>query len=142
MLEFIYMKRIDLRLDDDSTPTVINYNVEEMRNRLVNPNKVVINDEKIQILFSYPLTNKVMFTYEKRGGFTRMDLFRLIYEGYKKIYNEEEAEVGDPGIYEILYNRKESDSKYGIWGHYIDDLWIEILYYDPSTRILKMAIGS
>jgi len=142
MLEFIYMKRIDLRLDDDSTPTVINYNVEEMRNQLVNPNEVVINDEKIQILFSYPLTNKVMFTYEKKGGFTRMDLFRLIYEGYKKIYNEEDSEVGDPGIYDMLYNRKKSDGKYGIWGHYIGDLWIEILYYDPSTRILKMAIGS
>ena len=136
------MKRIDLRLDDDSTPTVINYKVEEMRNRLVTPNEVVINDEKIQILFSYPLTNKVMFTYEKKGGFTRMDLFRRIYEGYKKIYDEEDAEVGDPGIYEMLYNRKESDGKYGIWGHYIADLSIEILYYDPSTRILKMAIGS
>ena len=136
------MKRIDLRLDDDSTPTVINYNVEEMRKRLVNPKEVVIKDEKIQILFSYPLTNKVMFTYEKKGGFTRMDLFRLIYEGYEKIYDEEEKKVGDPGPYEMLYNRKKSDGKYGIWGHQIADLWIEILFYDLTKKILNLSIGS
>jgi len=83
-----------------------------------------------------------MFDYENKGGFTRIDLFRCIYEGYKKIYDEEEQEVGDLGIYENLYNRKESDGKYGIWGHYLDDLFLEGVFYNLDLNLVTLFIGS
>jgi len=61
---------------------------------------------------------------------------------YKKIYDEEEKQVGDPGTYESLYNRRESNDPYGIWGHYLDDLYLELIRYNPKTRIVNLAIGS
>lgn len=139
-------QRIDIRktYEDGSigTPTIIDYEVEEVRNRLVEPDELIIKEEKITILFTYPLSVKVKFEFENKDGFTRLDLFRCIYEGYKKIYDEEEEEVGDPGTYDRLYNRGKSHGKYGIWGHYMDDLYLEIIFYDPIERLCTLAIGS
>ena len=139
-------QRIDIRktYEDGSigTPTVVDYGSEYTRNRIVDPDELVIKEEKITIRFTYPLSVKVYLEFENEGGFTKLDLFRCIYEGYKKIYDEEENEVGDPGIYERLYNRRESHGKYGIWGHYIEDLFLEIIFYDPIERLCTLAIGS
>ena len=139
-------QRIDIRktYEDGSigTPTIIDYEVEEFRNRIIDPDELLIKEEKITILFTYPLSIKVKFEFENKGGFTRLDLFRCIYEGYKKIYDEEEEEVGDPGTYDRLYNRRKSNGKYGIWGHYIDDLFLEIIFYDPIEKLCTLAIGS
>ena len=93
-------------------------------------------------MFTYPLKNKVSFEYTNKDGFTRMDLFRCIYEGYKEIYETEEKDAGDPGTYEKLYNRKHSQGRYGIWGHYIVDLRIEGVSYDPKTKLVELLIGS
>ena len=102
----------------------------------------MIKEETISIKFSYPLENKVSFEYHNKGGFTRLDLFRCIYEGYKDIYEAEEKEVGDPGTYRMLYNRKQSKGKYGIWGHYMNDLRIEGIIYDSKERFIELSIGS
>ncbi|MBA7645082.1 hypothetical protein ES703_52835 [subsurface metagenome] len=124
------------------TPMVEDYASEYERNTLVNPDELAIKEDKITIEFSYPLSVKVYFKFEKEGGFTNMDLLRFVYEGYKKIYDEEEEEVGDPGIYDKLYNRKPSHGKYGIWGHYMNDLYLEIINYNPEKRLCTLDIGS
>lgn len=41
-----------------------------------------------------------------------------------------------------LLNRNKTNGKYGIWGHDIDDLSIESLSYNPSTKHIGMSIGS
>jgi len=71
-----------------------------------------------------------------------MDLFRYIYEGYKNIYDTEEAGVGDPDASQRLYNRSRSNEEYGIWGHYISDLVIESIHYEPEKKVVMMFIGS
>ena len=124
------------------TPMVEDYASEYERNTLVNPDELAIKEDKITIEFSYPLSVKVYFKFEKEGCFTNMDLLRFVYEGYKKIYDEEEEEVGDPGIYDKLYNRKPSHGKYGIWGHYMNDLYLEIINYNPEKRLCTLDIGS
>jgi len=68
-----------------------------------------------------------------------MDLFKHIYEDYKKIYDEEENEVGDPGTWKYAMNRGRS---YGIWNHYIGDLLIERLSYSKKAKTVEMFIGS
>ena len=85
----------------------------------------MIKEETVSIKFSYPLDNMVSFEYSNKGRFTRLDLFRCIYEGYDNIYETEGNEIGNPGTYENLYNRRPSEGRYGIWGHYLDDLIIE-----------------
>jgi len=74
------------------TPMVSDYGSEYERNTLVKPDELAIKENKITIEFSYPLSVKVYFKFEKEGGFTNMDLLRCVYEGYTKIYDEEEAE--------------------------------------------------
>ena len=81
-------------------------------------------------------------TNEQKGGFSRKDLFHYIYEEYKNIYDEEEQQVGDPGTYENLYNRKKSEGPYGIWGHQLGDLYLESIRHDPKTKIVNLDIGS
>lgn len=131
-----------LEIEGHGCPAIIDYEDENIRKLLVKANEIVINDEKIKIPIEYPLSTELIFEYEKKGGFSRMDLFEYLYEAYKKIYIEEEGASGDPGTYENLYNRKKSSGPYGIWGHYMNELSIESLQYDPATRTLHVFIGS
>jgi len=71
-----------------------------------------------------------------------MDSFKHIYEGYKNIYDEEKAEVGDPSCYKYALNRKRSFGKYGICNDYLSDLVIESVYYSPSNKTIDMFIES
>lgn len=121
---------------------VIDYEDEEKRKLMQNPDQKVIKSERITIVFCYPLSKVVKFDYESKAGFTKMDLFKHIYEGYKKIYDEEEKEVGDPGHYKYAYNRKRTHGKYGIWNHYIEDLLIERVSYSQKAKTVEMFIGS
>ena len=123
-------------------PYVLDFEDKEARENLINPDEVVIKDEKITMTITYPLSVEVNLPLEKKGGFTRLDVFKSIYEAYKQIYEEEEKDIGDPGSYDNLYNRKKSEGKYGIWGHYLGDLVIESVTYDPKEKVLDMFIGS
>lgn len=131
-----------LDIEDYGTPLIIDYADEELRNRIINPDEIIIPDEKITLKITYPLSVEIVHEYEQKGGFSRKDLFRYIYEAYKKIYDEEEEQVGDPGTYEMLYNRKKSEGPYGIWGHQLGDLYLEFITYDPKTKIVNLDIGS
>lgn len=134
---------IQLLIKDFGTPSVDYYQDEEMRNNVINPNDIVIKDDKIFIRFTYPLSKDTTFEYENKGGFTRLDLYRCIYEGYKKIYDEEEEVVGDPGtLSQRVLNRARSEGPYGIWGHYLSELWIERIFYNPQTKTVEIFIGS
>ena len=121
---------------------VIDYEREDLRKKMIKSKEIILKSKKIRIVFAYPLTNMVSFEYENKKGFTRMDLFNHIYEGYKKIYMEEENEVGDPGTWKYAINRARSYGKYGIWNHYLGDLLIESVFYSPSRKTIEMFIGS
>ena len=127
---------------ESRVPYILDFEDKEARENLINPNEVVIKDEKITLIITYPLSVEISRTLEKKGGFTRLDVFKNIYDVYKWIYEEEKISVGDPGTYDNLYNRKKSEGKYGIWGHYIDDLVIESVSYNPKKKELYMFIGS
>ncbi|MHA2038929.1 MAG: hypothetical protein ACW98X_21050 [Promethearchaeota archaeon] len=135
-----YIFSIDIK--DHGTPLVIDFADKELRNKIIDPEEIIIPDEKITIRITYPLSVEVHNEFEQKGGFSRKDIFRFIYEEYKKIYDEEAKQVGDPGTYERLYNRKKSEGKYGIWGHYLAELFLEFIRYDPKKKIVNLAIGS
>ena len=126
------LMKFHLEYEDQTVPAIIDYEDEKKREKIINANEIIIEDEKITIEFTYPLSVKVTVECKQKKEFTRMNLFELIYEEYKIIY-EEEAEVGDPGAYESLYNRKRSQGKCGIWGHFLEDLCIESLRYDAKN---------
>ena len=115
---------------------------EEYLRQIHDIDEIFITDENIFIEFSYPLSKEVLLRYQKKGGFSKRDVIKRIGDGYKKIYEEEEREVGDPGTYDNLYNRRRSQGKYGIWGHTIEDLIIESMQYNPTSKTVHLFIGS
>lgn len=82
------------------------------------PDEVVIPMNKIKVYYDYPLSIPATFEFkaDQEAGFTRAELARKICRGYQKIYQEEDAAVGDPG------HRAQSEGPYGIFGHDIGDL--------------------
>jgi hypothetical protein len=41
---------------------------------------------------------------------------------YQLVYIIENEDSSDPGFIDGMYNRKQSHGRFGIWGHYLDDL--------------------
>lgn len=104
--------------------------------------KIIIKDENINIEFDYPLSNVVKFNFSKSGGFSIYDIIKYICSGYERIYREEEEEVGNPGHIPGMFNRMASNGPYGIWGHDINDLFIEAIDYDKKKKLITLSIGS
>lgn len=71
----------------------------------------------------YPLKNPYTFTAKCS---ILHDLINEITLAYKGIYEEE----------------KENPGKYGIWGHRIEDLWLEKATLDIETGNVKILVGS
>lgn len=100
--------------------------------------EVVITDTSIKIIIDYPLTNKYEFTLTSNKGFTRQLLLSEISAHYYKLYEEEEntATIKTiPPDNRTIYNRNETNGKYGIWGHDIADLVLS------GAEVYKTASG-
>lgn len=80
-------------------------------------------DHTVNITISYPLKNPYTFTAKCRN---LNDLINEITLAYRRIYEEE----------------KENPGKYGIWGHHIEDLWLEKATLDIETGNVKILVGS
>jgi len=101
---------------------------------LVDPDEKITDREELSITFDYPMSFPLTITFTNIGGFTRLDLFRVIYEGYKYIYNLEEKEVGEEG----MLNKA---GIFGIWGHHIGGLFIEGVVIDDEGNV-DLIMGS
>lgn len=99
---------------------------------IAKPNLEVISDDKvinkktITVCYDYPFRNGSFYaTYKSDDGFSIRDIVRLICQTYRQIY-EEEKETSEikPGNHPVLeWNRNDTNGKYGIWGHSIDELY-------------------
>nr|WP_147664666.1 leucine-rich repeat domain-containing protein [Candidatus Prometheoarchaeum syntrophicum]QEE17782.1 Leucine Rich repeats (2 copies) [Candidatus Prometheoarchaeum syntrophicum] len=123
-------------------PSVGFFGDPELKDHLLDPDKIVINEQVIKIEFSYPLKHSTVREYIKVGGFSRVFLAQCIFEGYASIYNEEEAAVGNPGHYKNLYNRRTSNGPYGIWGHDMGDISIIYAGYSPTEQLCWLRTES
>lgn len=121
---------------------VLNYADPEYVNMMIEPDRVVIHDETIRVLFSYPFSHTVEETCNKEGGFSRANILKIVGDGYKKIYDEEAKTMKTVSESRFRENRGCSDGVHGVYGHIIDDLWLEFLVYEKKTGILRLGIGS
>lgn len=107
---------------------------------IADSNPVVTNLERISITFDYPLSQPTTREFFNPGGFTCYDFFRAVYEGYAKIYAEEEQAVGNPGHIPGMLNRSVSQGPHGIWGHDMEDLFLEgFREATPGCFVLSMG---
>jgi hypothetical protein len=110
--------------------------------KLMDRESVIISEPKITILIDYPLTHEHRFILESKTGFTRAELLRAISEEYFKIFEIEEKSATIKTIPVAkrtkLYNRNQTNGKFGIWGHDIGDLVLSevLVYKTPDGEIL------
>lgn len=110
--------------------------------QLIDKNEVVINNNKVTLIIDYPLTKECRFELASSNGFTRAQLVKQISEKYHQIYQEEETSAMTKTIpadkRTTLYNRNQTDGKYGIWGHDLADLALDhiLVYKSPNGDIL------
>jgi hypothetical protein len=118
---------------------------------LVDADKIVLNEKSVLLMIDYPLENAVEINISANSdqGFTRSDLIRTISQEYLRIYAEEEEstkiEVQPMEERGTLINRNETNGKYGICCHDIDDLdlsRINVSILDDGRTILYLMVES
>jgi hypothetical protein len=107
---------------------------DEQVKSLENPDELVIEDENLAIIFSYPLEKEFIFYFANKEGWTRKELGKAISEKYKEIYKEENDAAGDPGMIPGMMNRATSKGPYGIWGHVLGDLDLSSVNQNPDGK--------
>ena len=102
---------------------------------LVDPDEIVFSRNVMAITFDYPLAQPCTLSFDNDGPWTRYDLFRAIYEGYKRIYDEENRDVGkETDMIPGMLNRQRSNGRHGIWGHIMGDLYLEVVIIDTNIQ--------
>ena len=98
---------------------------------LFGKDEVVIPEAKVTVIIDYPLSNNYKFQLTSNKGFTRAQLINEISKQYYRLYDEEEKTATVKTIPlkdRKIYNRNQTDGKYGIWGHDIGDLVLDEIH--------------
>ncbi|MGK9123898.1 hypothetical protein M1D52_07245 [Olivibacter sp. SA151] len=108
---------------------------------LINKDEIVVLRNKVKVIIDYPLREASEFEIRSEDGFSREDLIIAISHLYHQIYNDEERTATIktlPLEQRVIYNRNETNGKYGIWGHDIGDLVLtEIdVFISPQRQII------
>ncbi|MBI5531291.1 MAG: hypothetical protein HY898_01150 [Deltaproteobacteria bacterium] len=117
--------------------------------KLIDATRVVLRANSATLIIDYPLRRPARFEIlpdGADGAFTVRGLVRAIAERYAQVYAEEEKTASKPaGKVPGLENRNETDGKYGISMHVLDDLVIEGIDVKLDERgevIVELEIGS
>ena len=132
---------VDENRMNGSSVRVVGYREPVAQSTLIDGDEIVADSPEITIVFNYPLKHKFEFEFTNDNNFTRKDFWRVVYEGYLRIYEEEDVAVGSTGNIPGLFNRATSNGPYGIWGHHIDDLYLEGVR-EVSTNKFELSMGS
>ncbi len=115
---------------------------EKAIKKLVGKNDIVITQDTITLLIDYPLTRETRLKLNSKDGFTRAELLQTISQAYYRLFDEEEATATIKTIpakqRTDVYNRNQTNGKYGIWGHDIVDLVLveANVYQTPQGEII------
>lgn len=118
---------------------------------LIGKDEIVIENNIVTIIIDYPISKPIEIEIKSNTykGFTRRQLAERISEEYNRIYREEEesAKTKTTPINERkgIINRNQTDGKYGIWGHDIDDLDLSriiIRKTDNGKIVLELIVES
>jgi hypothetical protein len=118
---------------------------EEDIPNLIDGDKIVISQTVIRVFIDYPLNNPYEFTLISEKGFSRRQLLEEISKHYYKVFEEEEASATVKTIpidkRTTMYNRNETNGKYGIWGHDIADLDLsQINVYRTANNEIVLSL--
>lgn len=97
---------------------------------------------RLKVNIDYPLSKKASFWYTWEKWFEPSDLILAICDQYRNIYKEEALSLTECTSSPTIYNRGKSNGKWGIWGHVIEDLYLEKITIDTDTLEVNLSVGS
>lgn len=104
------------------------------------------HDRTIRILFDYPMAVSVVITFETNSEWTMSKFLAAVHAGYRWIYDLEHKTATDQPVplsqRKGLLNRNATDGLFQIYGHDLDDLWLEGLAYNKADNLYTLGIGS
>jgi predicted nucleotidyltransferase len=134
--------------ENDIMPWISIKNPESEIENLIGKDEIVIERKFALLRIDYPLSNpvEIMIMSDSEKGFTRKKLVEEISKAYNQIYKEEEetSNIKTIPIFERegVINRNQTDGKYGIWGHDIDDLDLSgIVLREIDSGYLKLELN-
>lgn len=135
--------------EDGLVPWASIENAKQDIPNLYKKDEIVVKENLVKIIIDYPLTNQYEFTIKSNKGFTRQQLLSEISLHYFRLYEEEENSATEKTIpiskRTTMYNRNQTNGKYGIWGHDIADLVlaeIQVFKTKSGEIILTLIIES
>jgi hypothetical protein len=101
----------------------------------------VLSQDGIRVRFDYPLAKPVVF--DCAGPVTVKSFISFVAKTYERIYDEERetATIAEGQASPMLANRNRTDGRYGIWGHVLNDLFLEGADFGDDG-IWDLEIGS
>lgn len=119
---------------------------------LSSPREQVIPAAQAILIINYPVAyeKRVLLRAANGKAFTRVELVRKIAKAYQDMYDEE-ANTASLSIETMqsrtnggcaLLNRAPTDGKYGIWGHDLDDLLLDTVYYNEHDNTILVQVDS
>jgi len=133
--------------EDGIIPWISVKNPEAEIDNLIGKDEIVIHADSVILIIDYPLNFPVEIKMKSNNskGFTRKELAQKISHHYNEIYKEEEesAKVKTTPIEERqgIINRNQTDGKYGIWGHDIDNLDLSAAFITKAENgIIKLEL--
>lgn len=138
----------DLEIFEDGIiPWVSIKNPDKEIENLLEKNEIVLPINSAILIIDYPLNKPIEIIIKPNSpeGFTRENLIRLVSGEYNRIYLEEEESAKTKTIpvdkREGIINRNQTDGKYGIWGHDIDDLDLSsIIVHKLKNGLVKLEL--
>ncbi|KIA91657.1 hypothetical protein OC25_20020 [Pedobacter kyungheensis] len=132
--------------EDGFIPWASIENAKQDLPNLYEGDEIVIKENSVKVIIDYPLTNQYEFTITSNDGFSRKQLLSEINLHYFKLYEEEEKSATVKTIpidkRTTMYNRNQTNGKYGIWGHDIADLVLSAIeVYKTSTGQIILILG-
>lgn len=122
-------KNIDLgyiHMSSFNTGDVLDQYAVESGRKSPDPKETVLSAGEYTLVIDYPLSNPFKKKFKvAKGGMTRAKLVALVIKSYKKIYADEDKDMGtQTGFIPGMLNRATSEGRYGIWGHVMEDLML------------------
>ena len=114
--------------ENDIMPWISIKNPELEIGNLIGKDEIVIKNNVATLIIDYPLGKPVEINIKSKTntGFKKRELAEIVSREYHRIYKEEEesAKIKTTSLEERegLINRNQTNGKYAIWGHDIDDL--------------------
>jgi len=136
----------DLKIFTDGfIPWISIKDASEELPKLIGRDEVVLTEKEAVLIIDYPLNNptEIIIKAKDSKGFTRGELAGIVSTEYHRIYAEEEESAKTktmPMEQRPIMNRNETDGKYGIWGHDIDDLDLSSIIVHREGGKVKLEL--